>query len=96
MTNNDLKVVYPAHNGGGGTTTINKFATAHIMVDRGLLCHGNMDELLKKAGADKWVVRSGVIPGYPIMCEKCKENYKTNPDYPYKKWVESVKEIENG
>jgi hypothetical protein len=38
------------------------------------------------------VVRNGVIPGYSIMCEKCKEAYKSSQEFPWWKWKEMNRE----
>jgi hypothetical protein len=83
------KIRYPAKRGGGGSVIISNLSVGHILWKGGLLCAQNQDDLLKKAVADVWVTRSGVIPGN-LMCDRCQEVYKSNGEFPYRKWVRSV------
>jgi hypothetical protein len=79
------KIWYPAastHNGA----KVEPSALAHILWHGVFLCRTPMSYALRDAKVKKGVIRSGVIPGNP-MCQKCQDAYKSNPEFPYQKWV---------
>lgn len=65
-------------------------AVGHILYHGMFLCGRTVAEVLMATKSPKGIERTGAIPGHPF-CIECSNVYKSRPEFPYKKWEESVK-----